>query len=234
VAGAYIPKADAAALAWMINFRDLIGVNYAAYGLAAGDAQAVRDAVDAFDVAYGLAQAPATRTRPNIAAKDAARRAAEATCRRYAQVLRTNFALTDAQRATLGLTLASPARGRVAAPQTSPLLTIVAATHLAHTLRYADAATPARRAKPPGAMQLQLHRTVGVAAASNPNHAAFYGAYTRQPLEVNFSATDQGQVATYFGRWATRTGLVGPWSLPVHMTVAGGSSSAAVRSNQAR
>jgi hypothetical protein len=226
VCSSYIPKADAAALAWMINFRDLIGQNYAAYGSAAGDAQAVRDAVDPFAAAYATAQAPPTRTRPNIAAKDAARRAAEATCRRYAQMLKTNVALTHQQRAALGLTIADAVHSPIPAPQTSPLLTIIAATHLAHTLRYADAATPARRAKPPGAMQLQLHRTIGPVAASSPQQAAFYRAFTRQPLEVSFSAADQGQVATYFARWATRTGLVGPWSLPVHMTVAGGSAAA--------
>jgi hypothetical protein len=231
VAGPYIPKADAAALAWMKNFRDLIGRNYATYGLDAGDAQAVRDAVDPFEAAYATAQAPATRTRPNVAAKDAARRAAEATCRRYAQMLRTNVALTAQQKTALGLSVGSASHGPIAPPDTSPLLTIIAATPLAHTLRYADAAAPARRAKPAGAMQLQLHRAVGPAAAKNPEQAAFYRAFTRQPLEVTFSPADQGQVATYFARWATRTGAVGPWSLPVHMTVAGGSTVGAVRTD---
>jgi hypothetical protein len=51
-------------------------------------------------------------------------------------------------------------------------------------------------AKPAGAMQLQLYRTVGRAAAKNPEQAALYRAFTRQPLEVTFSAVDQGQVAT--------------------------------------
>jgi hypothetical protein len=227
MAGSYIPKADAAALDWMINFRDLIGQNYAAYGLEAGDAQAVRDAVDPFAAAYATAQAPATRTRPSIAAKDAARRAAEATCRRYAQMLKTNFALTAQQKTALGLNVGSASHAPLAPPDTSPLLTIIGATPLAHTLRYADAATPARRAKPAGAMQLQLHRVVGPAAAKSPQQAAFYRAFTRRPLEVTFSAADQGQVATYFARWATRTGLTGPWSLPVHMTVAGGSAAGA-------
>jgi hypothetical protein len=40
-------------------------------------------------------------------------------------------------------------------------------------------------AKPAGAMQ--LHRTVGPAAAKSPEQAAFYRAFTRQPLEVTFS-----------------------------------------------
>jgi hypothetical protein len=143
-------------------------------------------------------------------------------------MLKTNVGLSPQQKLALGLNIGDASRGPIRPPETSPLLTIIAATHLAHTLRYADAATPARRAKPPGAMQLQLHRTVGPAAVSNPQHAAFYGAFTRQPLEVAFDPADQGQVATYFARWATRTGLTGPWSLPVHMTVAGGSTAAPV------
>jgi hypothetical protein len=36
-----------------------------------------------------------------------------------------------------------------------------------------------------------------------PRQAVFYEAFTRRPLEVSFSAADQGMVATYFARWVT-------------------------------
>jgi hypothetical protein len=224
MSGTYLPPTDGAALNWMENFRDLVAVNFAAYGLVQGDADAITAAVDAYEAAYAVAQAPSTRTKPTVAAKDAARAAAEETCRTYAQMLKTNMALTDQQRADLGLNIDDPVRGRIPAPETSPLLTIIAATSLCHTLRYADSSTPAKRAKPDGVQQLLLYRAIGEDATSDPTLAEFYAVFTRQPVVVSFDPSEQGRVATYFGRWATRTGLLGPWSLPVHMTIAGGDS----------
>jgi hypothetical protein len=88
-----------------------------------------------------------------------------------------------------------------------------------HTLRFADANTPASRKKPFGAIGLQVFRNIGIAPVTDPNAAVFYGVASRQPFAVNFIAADNGKVCTYFGRWITLRGLVGPWSPPVSMTI---------------
>ena len=75
-------------------------------------------------------------------------------------------------------------------------------------------------AKPFGAIQLQLFVAIGTAAVTDESAAQFYGAFTRNPVGVAFGAEDDGKVATYFARWATRRGDVGPWSLPVSMRIA--------------
>jgi len=39
-------------------------------------------------------------------------------------------------------------------------------------------------------------------------------------FQVMYQLEHIGQTATYFGRWITRTGKTGPWSLPVAMMIA--------------
>lgn len=218
----YIPTTDAAVLGWLENFRDVMVANGAAYGLAAGDVASIVAAVDAFVAAYAVATTPATRTTPAIAQKDSDRNAAVGLCRVYAIQIKASPGVTDMMLEDAGIHVNDPTPTPIAAPVTSPIVSIVGATALSHTLRYADETTPDKRAKPFGAIQLQLYVTVAAAADPDPANAAFYGAFTKQPLATVFGSGQAGMVATYFGRWVTRTGLVGPWSLPASMTIAGG------------
>jgi hypothetical protein len=80
----------------------------------------------------------------------------------------------------------------------------------------------AKRAKPEGVIQLELRRTVETGANPDPGAAGPVGVFTKQPVMVEQDPADAGKTATYFGRWVTRTGLTGPWSLPIAMTIAFG------------
>jgi DNA primase len=68
-------------------------------------------------------------------------------------------------------------------------------------------------------MHLQLYVAIGQSLVSDPAQATFRELVTRTPFEVFHDARDNGRMATYFARWSTRTGLTGPWSIPVGMTV---------------
>lgn len=46
------------------------------------------------------------------------------------------------------------------------------------------------------------------------------GSFTKQPFELSFGPEHLGRQITLYGRWATRTGLCGPWSPPLVMTIA--------------
>ena len=80
--------------------------------------------------------------------------------------------------------------------------------------------TPDSPAKPFGATELQLFRTIGTAPATDPEQAQFYGKFTKNPVGVAFQPADNGKQATYFARWASRRGEVGPWSAPVSLAIA--------------
>jgi hypothetical protein len=133
--------------------------------------------------------------------------------------IKRNRGISNAAKLSLGLNLLRPARLAVPAPSTSPILSVIGATPGVHTIRFADEDTPNARAKPAGAIAMQLFRAVGERAASDPRQATYYASVTRQPFAVTFDHADNGKVATYFARWITRTGLVGPWSRAVSSRV---------------
>jgi len=220
VASDFIPREDTLALAWMQTFAGGIAAGPALYMLSPADAAAISAAVDAFDVALQVVLDPAERTKVTVAAKDDARRSAEQICRQYAGLIKLNAGVSDPDKIAIGVRPVNTSRDPVPVPQSSPLLNIIAATPGAQTLRYADASTPDKRAKPFGAASLQLFVSVGEAASADPEQAKFLGAYTTNPIGIGFEAGDDGKIATYFARWASRRGDTGPWSAPVSMRIA--------------
>lgn len=220
MADGYIPSDDAGALQWMQAFSGGITATPAVYGLSTSDAATIAASVDAFAGALAVATAPATRTKVTVAAKDTARNAAEQICRQFAMLIKFNDGVSDADKIAIGVRPVNPDRDPIEVPETSPLLNIIAATPGAQTLRYADTFTPDSGAKPFGAANLQLFVAVADAEVTDPAQASFYAAATKNPVGVEFDAADDGKVATYFARWASRRGEVGPWSLPISMRIA--------------
>jgi hypothetical protein len=208
----YIPTKDADLLTWAQNFSTLITASPTTYGLIAGDATAIAAAVAPYETAYPIAVNPATRTSVTVGAKDTAKFAMLGVLRSYAQIIGANPAVDSADKLALGLNLHGTPPSPVPVPTTMPLLSVVSATPLLHTLRFADELTPDKRSKPDGVSGMELYRTIAVSAASDPDAANYYALVTRQPFTISFDAGDAGKVCTYFARWINRKGERGPWS----------------------
>lgn len=213
------PRANAKCLAMMQNFARHISAGPSVYMLSAADAAGIQGAVDAFAAAYAVAMDPNARTKVSVAKKDEARNAAEQLCRQYYSLIKPNAGVSDADKIAIGVNPVNRGRTRVNCPQTLPALSILAATFGTHTLRYKDSLADGS-GKPFGATQLQLFVAIGDQRVGDPKEAAFYRGFTINPMGVAFDAKDDGKLATYFGRWASRRGDVGPWSLPVSMRIA--------------
>ena len=204
----------------MQTFSAALSANPALYMLTGPDAATVASAVGAFDSALTLSSDPNTRTPVNIALKDDTRTAAEQICRQFAILIKFNAGISDPDKIAIGVRPVNPNREPIECPQTSPLLNVIAATPGAHTLRYADSLTPDSPAKPFGASELQLWVAIGTTPVTDPEAGQFYNKFTRNPVTVAFSNADNAKLATYFGRWASRRGEVGPWSAPVTLAIA--------------
>lgn len=220
----YLPAADAAFDAWFANFSDLLTAAPVTYGLIAGDATIVSDSYDDWHAAYLLATNPTTRTSPAIAAKDAARLSSEAILRPYATQISRNPAVTNENKTAIGVNLPNSARTPVPPPTTSPTLALVSVIHNLQTLAYRDSATPTTKAKPPGAIGMELWRTIATTPASDPAAAQLIGIVTKSPCNIGTVSGDAGKFATYFGRWTTRSGpggvaQSGPWSAPLAVVI---------------
>ncbi len=220
----YLPGPDADFDAWITNFAALIYANPATYGLVITDATTISSAQGSWNTAYLLATTPATRTTPAIAAKDAARLQATAVIRPYATSISRNPAVSNDDKTAVGVNLPNTARTPVPPPLTVPGLSLVSAIHFLQTVAYRDTSTPTTKAKPQGAVGLDLWRTIAPAPATDPSTAQPFGIITKSPAAVGFSAGDVGKVCTYWGRWTTRSGpggmaQTGPWSAPLAVTI---------------
>jgi hypothetical protein len=214
----YIPASDAAFRVWIVNFAALITAAPANYGLIAGDAVTIQASANAFDAAYILATDPSTRTAPTIAAKDAARASATATVRPYAIGIKLNAAVSDENKTAVGVNVPVSTRTPIPPPATAPALTVTGIGPGVHTLAYRDVTTPASKAKPFGAIGIELFRTVAAVET-------YLGTRTKSPAAVDTVGIAIGTVATYRARWITRSGpagsaQTGPWSAPVSAVVA--------------
>lgn len=216
----YIPASDSGFLEWATNFRDRVAADAGLYGLNAADSSAITTVVDDFETKYTLASQPITRTKQRISDKDVARITAETLLRQYAIDVKYNSGVTDGDKENLGVRPVNTNRTPITVPMTSPILSIIANTPGSQTVRYSDSLTPDSRAKPFGASELQLYRAVTDSENVTFADAEFYGKFTRNPIGVEFSMDDNQKVATYWARWASKKGEVGPWSLPISMAIA--------------
>ncbi|MGI9015207.1 MAG: hypothetical protein ACR2GY_13300 [Phycisphaerales bacterium] len=216
----YIPGKDADALIWMRAFANVISASPSTYQLVPPDGVMLSTAVDEFETALQTANTQSTRTPGAIQTKDTKRNAAETLCRQYAVQIKYNNAISDTAKIDLGVRPVNESREPVYCPQSSPLLSITAATPGAQTLRYADSLNPTTAGKPFGAAALQLFMYVGDEATTNEDQAQFVGLFTRNPVAVTFDPADDGKVATFFARWSGGRGDTGNWSLPTSMRIA--------------
>jgi len=218
----YIPSTDAGVLAWAENFDTLITAAPTTYGLTAPQAATFAGLFAAYDTAYTIAVNPSTRTKPAVAAKDVARYDMVANARSLAMIVQAWPSITPELLADLGLTVRDVTPTPIPTPTTVPIVSIIAGTNQAQTIRYADELTPAARKKPFGATAIELWGLVNDTPPAGPEACAFMGLHTKNPIQYAYGSGDAGKLATIYGRWVTRTGLTGPWSLPASMTVPSG------------
>jgi len=224
----YIPSTDSGLRDWSQNFSNLITANPSTYGLMVSDAVAIAGAVGAYVPALSAAVDPVTRTKGTVAAKDSAKAAMLITLRRYAQFIKLNVAVTNQEKQNLGINVDDTSHTPIPAPTTKPVCTVVDSAALQHTLRYADATTPNTRAKPPGVDSMELYFALAATAPTTPpatpdklgTGLTLYTLAARQPVTVTHDPAAAGKTVIYFARWATHSGLVGPWSDPIIKMVA--------------
>jgi len=223
-AASYIPPRDTDFDSWLDNFQTLIAADPTDYGLTTPDATVITASYTAWHAAYLTATNPSSRTTPAIAAKDAQRSSAEATVRPYAQQIARNQGLDPSLITGLGLNLSNPTRPPIPAPTTNPTLTLVSATFLTHQLSYRDTALGPTKKKPTGSIGMQVFRSVGTVAATDPAQCLLYQTWTKSPNLSQFMAEERGKICTYFARWVTKggpggTAQPGPWSDPLVVVV---------------
>lgn len=219
----YIPPADPDFDTWVVNFSTLLTADPTAYGLSAADAAAVAGPVTTWQAAWPLSQDPATRTPVTVADKDAARAAAEAVIRPFAVRVSRNQSVSNANKTALGVTVPATVPTPIPQPVDQPELALQSAVPLLMTIA-AKPVGSVGKAKPFGAIGMEVAAAMGVAHTVDPNSATYVKTVTKSPFRMSFASADQGKHLTIFTRYVTRSGpggesQVGPWSSPLQTFV---------------
>lgn len=212
----YIPPKQADTALWMANFSALLTANPTDFGLIAADATSVDGVNTTFQAAYLVATDPSTRTAPTVAAKDVALASSLAVIRPYAVQISQNAAVTDLNKSAIGVTIPSLVPTPIPEPVDAPTIGLKSAISLVQTLAY-KVAGQSGKSKPFGSRGVEVYRSVGTVAATDPAQALFKGTVTKSPFKQTFAAEDQGKIVTYFCRYVTASGpggvaQTGPWS----------------------
>ncbi|MBX3388285.1 MAG: hypothetical protein KF691_02390 [Phycisphaeraceae bacterium] len=219
----YIPRADAEFDTWQNGFAspaaDFLINNLISEDLALRllNAQILWQATYAQHVQKQAAAEAATQQ------KDEARAAYESLAREAARAIQGFPTVTDADRASMGLTVRASGRTPTPTPTSAPIARVDTALRLRHTIRFTDAATPTRRAKPKGTLGAELRLKLvdaGTPTPTDPSALQFLSLSTDGTATAEFEVKDGGKTAVYMLRWISAGGVAGPWSEPVSATVA--------------
>lgn len=207
---------------FVYNFSRLVQDDLARYGLEPADAVRLMDDANAYLAAAFTAGRPATRTRVTVRARNEVKRRVLPVFRSYAAIVKANPDVAVWDKVQLGIVVDGPRRkSPIPPPIAAPILSLRRGSAAIHELLYHDANHLSRRSKPKGATHLILLSHVGEQSINDPSNAQYLGAFTRQPIRIEYTAEKARLVATYFGAWLMPSGRQTPWSLPVTMIIGG-------------
>ncbi len=217
----YIPQPDAEFDAFQKNLFDIMNANQARFGIPAGEINALIPFKNAWEAAFEKARKPTTRTSGEVEAKNKAREEYEEVLRPFVKRnLTNNPAVKTKDLKDMDLTVPDDEQTPSRKPTRSPALRIDKIENQQHTLRILDKENPDTRAKPAGVKQTQIHRFIGTSAPSGPQDYTYIGNAGKFTFISEFTAEDEGKKAWYIGRYESTRGEVGPFSEPVHETIA--------------
>ncbi len=251
--GPYMPKSDKGKRQWMANFITNLELDLERYGIEERYFAYVKDRVQRFIKASEAAAVPQNRNGVLTAGKNEARAEAVQLCRELAMKFKANPAYSDSERVALGIHIDAERPKRSKGKLRAPSIRVSSSPDGGHIIKFScgkkDAASSSSsppptddlkaaadtksKAKPAWASHLLLFACVGEKGAKGgacARDARLLGAYTKQPIGIDYPMGSgvEGKCATYWARWLTGTGEIGPWSKPASMIIAAARGSAAV------
>ena len=219
----FIPTNDGQFAAWADNFMDYANGHLAELGLAASDLTdllAMQADFNGKMAAHIAARSAAAAARQ---AKDDSRGEYKSAIRQLVRRLQVSSAVDDSEREALGITVADTIRTtNTAEITTRPVGQVDTSQRLRHTIRFADEATPTKRAKPKGVMGCEIWVKVAELGEPSPVDGGglrFVFMDTAGRHIVEYESKDGGKMAHYMLRWVKKGGIKGPWSETISATI---------------
>jgi len=233
----YMPRPDGDFSAYSNHYYEAVEKFYNVQGLDPSDLTDLKKALDLWNAAYPAHVAAQQRAEGARAAKQNARLVLEAEIRPVTNFVQGYTKTTDADRATIGISIRDTSKTPAPTPTTRPLVQVDHGQRLLHRLRFTDEAVGGgsgprrgRGGKPPGTIGaevwLALTATGQPAPPLNSPSAGgsesyrFLSVSSRGNLQTDFTSSDAGKTAYYALRWVSTRGEKGPWSEVAAATVA--------------
>ena len=217
----YVPHSDAAFDTWQTNYVTFFAANAVALGfdplvegLALTAAQGVWAGAYA---AHTTAQADA---KAATGIKDTDRDALITMIRGFTGQIQANPAVSDDQKAGLGVTVPDTIPTPVGVPTTRPVLEVDTSQRLQITVAFRDEFATST-AKPEGVRGCEIWTKVDGPAPLDIDETAYQATDTRTPHLLTFDGADGGKTVHIIGRWVNTKGEPGPISETVSATVPG-------------
>lgn len=218
----YIPSPDADFNNWFINtFLPYVNTNFAALGLTMAQNTALQNLGTQWTADYNAHLNAQSSANAAAAAKDTTRGLAEDTLRPNVRTIQANTAVTNEQRAAMGITIPDTIKTPSPVPATRPGGTVDNRQRLMHITHYFDETTPNSKARPEGVRGIEFWLKIGGPPPVGPNEVAYAGSDTRSPFSWIFDAADAGKMAHWMMRWINTRGEPGPWSETLSFTITG-------------
>ena len=226
----YIPRPDGDFSAWANNYYEAVDKFWNVQGLDPADLDPLKDALAEWNKDFPAHIAAQQKAEGARAAKDEARAALEKEIRPVTNFVQGYTKTTDADRATIGISIRDTSKTPAPTPTSTPLVRVESGNRLTHRLRFTDAAAPTRRGKPPGTIGAEVWLALTPTGQSAPplnspgggggDSYRFLSVSSRGNLQADFASEDAGKTAYYALRWVSTRGDKGPWSEPCAATVA--------------
>ena len=152
----YMPRGDAQFAAWAKHYVQAVSEYFQQQGLDDPMLLQLQLAYGGWVNRYAAHVAAQNAARAATENKDEARAALEDAVRPVTNFVQSYPATTDADRATIGISIRPPSGTPSSAPRTAPSATVQSLARLTHELRLVDTATPTRTKKPRGVLGAEV------------------------------------------------------------------------------
>jgi len=219
----YIPRPDGDFAAFSNHYYDAVEKWWSINGFDDSELKPLKDALAEWNKDYPAHVSAQQKAEGARQAKDVSRAALERAVRPITNFVQGYTKTTDADRATIGITVRDTSRTPSPTPTTRPLVSVDPGTRLTHQLRLVDEGSPTRRGKPEGVAGAEVWVKLvdaGTPAPTDPAALSFLTLTSRPTVRTEFKSADGGKTAVYMLRWVNTRGEKGPWSEICSATVA--------------
>lgn len=215
-----VTRSDREVLAFLRVLSKATVGNEAEFGLSALETAELAAAADEFEQDLDGYDAARALAKSKSGKRKVSRRRSLSLAGGQAAKVRVMVGNDPAKLSAIGLTPRDMKPTAAPEPNSIPVAT-VEYDILKHTIRFRDASTPQKRARPKGMLGAEVWRKVGGEAPRADSDFQMTALQTASPHVIFYSKEDGGKTVYYRLRWLSRSGKKGGWSEVVEATVNG-------------